>query len=142
SRILTRSTPARSCASRPSEADEEPMSEQSAAAPDRSPKGWWTLVKSAVAAWIDDYAPSMGAALSYYTVFSLAPLLLIVIGVAGLVFGADAARRAIVEQLQALGAPEGAAAIRGLLESAGQPGKSLLASIIGFVTVILGASSV
>ena len=41
---------------------------------------WWALIKSAVAAWIEDYAPSMGAALSYYTVFSLPPLLLIVCG--------------------------------------------------------------
>jgi len=47
----------------------------------------WPLVKSSVSAWIDDYAPSMGAALAYYTVFSLAPLLLIVIARAGLVFG-------------------------------------------------------
>ena len=58
----------------------------------RSFKQGWTLVKAAVSAWIDDYAPSMGAALSYYTVFSLAPLLLIVISVAGLVFGEEAAR--------------------------------------------------
>ena len=48
----------------------------------------WSLLREAVAAWSDDYAPSMGAALAYYTVFSIAPLLLIVIAVAGLVFGA------------------------------------------------------
>ena len=48
---------------------------------------WWALVKAAVAAWSKDYAPSMGAALSYYSVFSLAPLLFIVISVAGLLFG-------------------------------------------------------
>ena len=53
----------------------------------------WKLAKESVSAWIDDYAPSMGAALSYYTVFSLAPLLVIVIAVAGLVFGAEAAQR-------------------------------------------------
>ena len=64
--------------------------------PQPSLKTWWTLVKTAVSSWVDDYAPSMGAALSYYTVFSLAPLLLIVISVAGLVFGDDAvARRAV-----------------------------------------------
>ena len=49
------------------------------AAPKPSMKAWWTLVKTSVSSWLDDYAPSMGAALSYYTVFSLAPLLLIVV---------------------------------------------------------------
>ena len=56
----------------------------------------WELVKSAASSWIDDYAPSMGAALAYYTVFSIAPLLLIVISIAGLVFGEEAARGEIV----------------------------------------------
>ena len=67
-------------------------------------KEWWVLVKSAAVAWIDDYAPSMGAALSYYTVFSLAPLLLIVIGIAGLVFGEDAA--AFLRGFDVLGAAQ------------------------------------
>ena len=49
----------------------------------------WDLVKTAASGWVDDYAPSMGAALAYYTMFSVAPLLLIVISVAGLVFGAE-----------------------------------------------------
>ena len=62
----------------------------------------WGLVKDAVNAWLDDYAPSMGAALAYYTMFSIAPLLLIVIAVAGLVFGEEAARGEIVAQLQGL----------------------------------------
>ena len=66
-----------------------------------TPAQWWQLVKDAVAAWVDDYAPSMGAALSYYTVFSLAPLLLIVIAIAGLVFGEEAARGEIFGQLRA-----------------------------------------
>ena len=63
---------------------------------------WSTLIKQTGAAWIDDYAPSMGAALSYYTVFSLAPMLLIVISVAGLVFGDEAARGEIFGQLRGL----------------------------------------
>jgi membrane protein len=100
------------------------------------------LVKESVSAWVDDHAPSMGAALSYYTVFSLAPLLLIVIGIAGLVFGADVARDAIVAQLQSFLGPDGASAVKGLLESASQPQKSILASIVGFLTLMLGATSV
>ena len=58
------------------------------------------MLKQAGTAWMDDYAASMGAALAYYTIFSLAPLLLLVIAVAGLVFGADAARGHIVAQLE------------------------------------------
>ena len=65
-------------------------------------KQCWELVKSAASSWIDDYAPSMGAALSYYTVFSLGPLLLIVISIAGLVFGDEAARGEIFGQLNDL----------------------------------------
>ena len=57
---------------------------------------FWQLLKDAVSAWRADFAPSMGAALAYYTMFSIAPLLLIVIAVAGFVFGADAARGEIL----------------------------------------------
>src|SRR4051812_12405718 len=56
----------------------------------------WELTKHSVDAWIDDYAPSMGAALAYYTLFAIAPLLLIIIAAAGVFFGADAARGQIV----------------------------------------------
>ena len=62
----------------------------------------WLLLRRSVSAWIDDDAASLGAALAYYTLFSLAPLLLIVIAVAGMVFGAEAARGQIVGQLQGL----------------------------------------
>ena len=59
----------------------------------------WALIKESMTAWMDDYAPSMGAALAYYTVFSIAPLLIIVISVAGLVFGHDAVQGQVVAQL-------------------------------------------
>jgi uncharacterized BrkB/YihY/UPF0761 family membrane protein len=59
----------------------------------KDPKQLWQLLKDSVSAWIDDFAPSMGAAISYYTVFSIAPLLLIVIAVAGLVLGQEAGVR-------------------------------------------------
>jgi len=102
----------------------------------------WHLTVQSVKAWIDDYAPSMGAALAYYTIFSLAPLLIIVIAVAGLWFGADAARGAIVGQLQGLIGPEGATAVQGLLKSASHPATSIVASIVGLVTLIAGATSI
>src|SRR4029453_8341373 len=79
-------------------------------------KSLWALTSQAVSAWVDDYAPSMGAALSYYTLFSIAPTLLIVISVAGLVFGEDAARGEIFAQLSGLMGDEGARAIEQLLQ--------------------------
>src|SRR5262249_18978738 len=100
------------------------------------------LVKQSIQAWNDDYAPSMGAALAYYTTFSLAPLLIVVISVAGLIFGADAARGEIVTQIQGRVGTEGAKTIQSLLASASRPSSSLLASAIGVVTLFLGASSV
>ena len=107
-----------------------------------APQVYWRLVKESVRAWNDDYAPSMGAALAYYMTFSLAPLLIIVIAVAGLVFGQDAARGEIVGQIGGLIGDQGAKAIENLLASARHPGSSVLASVVGLVTLIIGATSV
>ena len=100
------------------------------------------LIKESISRWSEDRAPSMGAALSYYTVFSLAPLLIIVIGIAGLVFGEEAARGAIVEQLQGLLGDEGARAINELVDNAGKTGTGIVATIVGVVTLLFGASGV
>ena len=100
------------------------------------------MCKKAVMAWIDDYAPSMGAAISYYTVFSLAPLLIIVIAIAGAVFGRDAVQGQIVSQLSGLIGEDGATAVQGLIKSASDPGKGLVASIISFVILAVGATTV
>ena len=102
----------------------------------------WHMIKAAVSSWVDDFAPSMGAALSYYTVFSLAPMLLIVIGVAGLIFGAEAARGEIVTQLRGLMGEQGAVAVEELLKSASDPGKGIVATIVGFLTLLVGATAV
>src|SRR3546814_8834986 len=102
----------------------------------------WDLTKAAVNSWIDDYAPSMGAALAYYTMFSIAPLLLIVISIAGLVFGADAACGAIVDQLRTLMGDEGARAIQSLLKSVSQPGESVAATLFGLALLFLVAINV
>jgi membrane protein len=106
------------------------------------PTNWLSLAKESVKSWSDDYAPSMGAALAYYTMFSLAPLLLIVIAIAGLVFGAEAAQGEIVGQLRGLIGEEGAVAVQGLLESASKPSTSILAGIISIVTLLVGATTV
>lgn len=100
------------------------------------------LARQSVVEWVNDYAPSMGAALAYYTLFSLAPLLLLVISIAGLLFGAEAARGEIVGQLGGLIGQDGAKAVEGLLQSAGQTDKSLLASAISVLTLIVGATSI
>jgi membrane protein len=99
-------------------------------------------MRASVAAWIDDYAPSMGAALAYYTVFSIAPLLLIIIAVAGVVFGEDAVRGQILAQLQDLMGPEGAGAVEALIKGANHPAKGFVVSIVSVVLLVVGATTV
>lgn len=100
------------------------------------------LFKETLKAWSDDYASSMGAALSYYTLFSIAPLLLIVIAIAGLIFGADAARGEILAQLSGLMGQEGARAVENLLASASGPTTSVPALLFGLGVLFFGATTV
>lgn len=100
------------------------------------------LIKPTFSAWIDDNAPSMGAALAYYTVFSIAPLLLIVMSVAGLIFGVEAAKGEIFAQLEGLMGKTGASAVQGLLESVSNPAESVSAAIIGGILLLIGATTV
>lgn len=100
------------------------------------------VLRSAVSAWLDDRAASMGAALAYYTLFSMAPLLLIAVSVAGLVFGAEAARGEVFAQLRGLVGEGGAAAVQQLLESVDRPGGGLLATLVGLVLTLVGATTV
>lgn len=99
------------------------------------------LAQDTLNAWSDDYAPSMGAALSYYTLFSIAPLLLMVIAVAGYFFGAQAVRGEIIGELESLLGTEGAHAIEALLKSVSEPADSLLALAMSGVLLIIGATS-
>lgn len=101
-----------------------------------------SMAKETLSSWSDDYAPSMGAALAYYTMFSVAPLLLIVISVAGLVFGRDAATGEIFEQLQGLMGVQGAQAIQALLQSVNKPAEGIIATVIGVVVLVIGATTV
>ena len=102
----------------------------------------WPLVKQAATAWVDDFAPSMGAAIAYYTMFSLAPLLLIAIAVAGLVFGQEVASGEVLAQLRGMMGEQGAQAVQGMLEAASEPGKSVVATIVGVGLLVLGATTV
>ena len=110
--------------------------------PRHSWRVWWQLVRDAIGSWIDDYAPSMGAALSYYTVFSLAPLLLIVVSVAGLVFGEEAVRGQLFEQLRQLMGSEAAGAVQSLLASVNKPAQGVVGTVIGVAVLLFGATTV
>jgi membrane protein len=105
-------------------------------------KPWFALVKEAVNAWINDSAPSKGAALSYYATFSIAPLLFIAISVAGLIFGPDAVQGAVFGQLADLMGENGARAIQEMLANLQRPSHGLVGAGIGIVLLLLGASSV
>ena len=102
----------------------------------------WRMTTQSVTAWLDDYAPSMGAALAFYTLFSLAPLLIIAIAVAGFFFGKEAASGEIVAQIESVVGFEGALAVQGVLRSASKPAQDILATLVSFVTLIIGATSV
>ena len=107
-----------------------------------TPKGMYALLRQTVLSWLDDYAPSMGAALSFYTLFSLAPLMLIVVAVGGMVFGEEAARGELAAQLQVLMGSGAARAVQELLASVRQPEQGSLATLVGMVLLFLGATSV
>lgn len=100
------------------------------------------ICKKTAMAWVDDYAPSMGAAISYYTAFSIAPLLVIVIAIAGYVFGEEAVRGALQGQISGLVGSDGAAAIQGLVSSAREPTEGVVASGISIVFLVVGATTV
>lgn len=102
----------------------------------------WPLLRDAAQSWLDDRASTLGAALAYYTIFSVAPLALIVIGIAGTVFGEQAARGEIVSQLAGIVGREGALSIQSLLERARAPGSGMLATAIGAGVLLFGATTV
>lgn len=102
----------------------------------------WRLLKETFKEWQDDKASRLAAALSYYTIFSLAPLLIITIAIAGAVFGDDAARGEIVRQIQGLVGKDGAEVIQTALQNAQKPDTRNLASIISIGVLLFGASNV
>lgn len=102
----------------------------------------WRLLRDAASSWVDDYAPSMGAALAFYTLFSIAPLLLIAISVAGLVFGADAARGEIMGQLSGLVGADSAKMIESMLEGLNRPEAGIVGTLVGVGALLIGATTV
>jgi membrane protein len=100
------------------------------------------LARKTVVAWLDDFAPSMGAAISYYTAFSLAPLLVIVIAIAGAIFGREAVTGQIAGQLGSLLGSEGARFVQDLVASASDTERGLVAGAISVVVLLVGATTV
>src|SRR5687768_3761661 len=104
-------------------------------------KGLWWLARDAFFQWIDDNPFQMGAALAYYTLFSIAPLLLIAIAVAGSVFGRDASQVQIIGAIQDIVGFHSARTILAMIESAGQrPGAGFFATAAGMILLLLGAA--
>jgi membrane protein len=101
----------------------------------------YELLRDSLVAFFDDRAMRKAAALAYYTLFSLAPLLIISIAIAGAVFGAEAARGEIISQIRGLVGDEAAKAIEGMLRNASQPSTNAWAAIIGLATLIFGATT-
>ena len=108
--------------------------------PRRTPKALVSLLKESASEWSADKASRLSAALSYYTIFSIAPLLVIAIAVAGLVFGQEAASNQIYGQIRGFVGDSGAQAIQGMVESAGKTGAGIVATVVGVATLLLGAS--
>ncbi len=102
----------------------------------------WQLAKDTFSRWSNADAMRLSAALAYYTVFSLAPLLVVMIAIASLVFGRQAAQGQIAAQLQRVVGGRGAEAIQTLLGNAHQTGGGVIATIIGFGVLLFGASVV
>lgn len=100
------------------------------------------LLKETFDEWNEDKASRLAAALAYYTVFSIAPLLIIVIAIAGAVFGEEAARGEIVRQIQGLVGRSGAEVIETAIQNANQPAQGTIASIISIVALLFGAIGV
>ena len=101
----------------------------------------WSLLRESLNEWLRHTDSRRGAALAFYTVFSLAPILIIAIAIAGLFFGEEAARGEIVAQASGLIGPDGAHAVQALVENASRPGAGTKAAIIGVITLLIGATS-
>jgi membrane protein len=102
----------------------------------------WEVVKQAASEWMEHKASTLGAALAFYSILSLAPLLVIAIAIAGFIFGEQAARGEIVEQIEGMVGQQGAEAIEIMLTHAHQPDVGITATVLGVLMMLLGAMGV
>lgn len=106
------------------------------------PGDYYRLIRNSVSAWQDDYATSLGAAIAFYTAFSIAPLLIILISVAGFVWGEDAVRGELIQQLSSIIGNDAAAGIQALIRDADRPNQGLTATLISVGVLIWSSTRV
>ena len=99
----------------------------------------WAIVKEAGNESLVDRVPRLGAALAFYTTFALAPLLVIIVAIAGLVFGREAAQGRLLGEMRSLVGKEGGDALQAMVAAAGHRGEGIIASLVGVVVLLLGA---
>jgi len=104
-------------------------------------KNVFSLIKETYKEWTKDHASRLAAALAYYTIFSLAPLLVIVIAIAGFFFGREAITGEVVRQIGGLVGESGALAVQNLIIAAYKPAAGKIAAVLGLLTILYGASS-
>jgi membrane protein len=104
--------------------------------------GAFALLKEAFTDWMEDKALRLSAALAYYSVFSIAPLLVIAIGIAGMVLGEEAVRGQLGDTLKGYVGPVAAEGVQEMVKNAAKPGQGIMATVIGFVTLLIGAGGV
>jgi membrane protein len=103
---------------------------------------YWQWAQELFSEWSGDNVPRLGASLAYYAAFSIAPLIVIVLAVAGLIFGREAATGALNDQLRELLGEQGAQGVANLVSSANQPADGILATVVALVVLLFGASGV
>ncbi|RYD24177.1 MAG: YihY/virulence factor BrkB family protein [Verrucomicrobiaceae bacterium] len=103
---------------------------------------WVDILRRSFADWMEDKALRLSAALAYYSIFSIAPLLVIAIGIAGLAFDREAVSGQLYGELRNYVGAQSAEALQSMVQSASKPAQSTLAAVIGFVTLLFGASGV
>jgi membrane protein len=102
----------------------------------------WGLLKQAGSEWVADNAMRLGASLAYYTMLSVAPLLVVITAIGGLAFGPEAARGQLVHEMKDMVGTEGAQAVQTMVAHAYEPTTGVIASVIGLVVLLLGATGV
>ncbi|NEU70118.1 YihY/virulence factor BrkB family protein [Spirosoma agri] len=126
-------------------ADSIPMT-TTTAQPTQATKGFWAsawnILRDAANGFLDDRCLKLSAALAYYTIFSLAPLLVLMIALAGIFLGEEAIRGQIFGQINGLVGNQAAKQIQDMIKSVGLSGKSSTALVIGIVTLLIGATSI
>src|ERR1700733_3228879 len=105
-------------------------------------KNIWLLLRDTILSFMEDEALGRGAAMAFYAVTALAPIMLIVIAIAGLVFGREAAEPALTGGFQTLMGRESAEMLQTMIQNAGRRSSGILATIVGIVTLLITASGV